>query len=197
MSDSNGNGKRARSSSPQAGDYYHGGNKKLNRGEGNNGTSGDVRSSGSAAVASGKMEGNSAQYAGLPAAPSSAKTEDGQLKEEASGRDGAAASGSASLPASVEAVPTICIRALILTQEASIIIGKGERPSALFQTTTKQLTPSNAGGSHIKEIRERAGAKVSVSDHDPNEPDRVVYVTGPLDAVSKVCLRLKILQHPN
>lgn len=62
--------------------------------------------------------------------------------------------------------PQITIKALIVTQDASIIIGKG--------------------GAHIKEIRERAGARVSVSDQIPGNPERILNVTGPLDAVSKV-----------
>lgn len=62
--------------------------------------------------------------------------------------------------------PQITIKALIVTQDASIIIGKA--------------------GAHIKEIREKAGAKVSVSDQIPGNPERILNVTGPLDAVSKV-----------
>ena len=67
--------------------------------------------------------------------------------------------------APAEASPSITIRALIVTQDASVIIGKG--------------------GSHIKEIREKAGAKVSVTEAQPNTLERVLMVSGPLDAVSK------------
>ena len=68
--------------------------------------------------------------------------------------------------AATEVAPTITIRALIVTQDASIIIGKA--------------------GSHIKEIREKAGAKVSVSEQIIGNPERILHVSGPLDAVSKV-----------
>ena len=67
--------------------------------------------------------------------------------------------------APAEASPSITIRALIVTQDASVIIGKG--------------------GSHIKEIREKAGAKVSVTEAQPGTMERVLMVSGPLDAVSK------------
>jgi poly(rC)-binding protein 2/3/4 len=78
-----------------------------------------------------------------------------------------AADGQAAAAAPDVAAPPITIRALIVTQDASIIIGKA--------------------GSHIKEIREKAGAKVSVSEQIPGNPERILHVTGPLDAVSKVC----------
>ncbi|KAG8856869.1 hypothetical protein FRB91_000207 [Serendipita sp. 411] len=62
-------------------------------------------------------------------------------------------------------VPTIHMRCLIVTQDASIIIGKG--------------------GSHVNEIREKSGAKVMVSESIPGNPERILNVSGPLDAVSK------------
>ncbi|KZS88380.1 hypothetical protein SISNIDRAFT_418264 [Sistotremastrum niveocremeum HHB9708] len=59
----------------------------------------------------------------------------------------------------------ISMRCLIVTQDASIIIGKG--------------------GSHVNEIREKSGAKVAVSESIPGNPERILNVSGPLDAVSK------------
>ena len=59
------------------------------------------------------------------------------------------------------------MRCLIVTQDASIIIGKG--------------------GSHVNEIREKSGARVMVSESIPGNPERILNVSGPLDAVSKVC----------
>ncbi|ETW86132.1 hypothetical protein HETIRDRAFT_14839, partial [Heterobasidion irregulare TC 32-1] len=59
----------------------------------------------------------------------------------------------------------IHMRCLIVTQDASIIIGKG--------------------GSHVNEIREKSGAKVMVSESIPGNPERILNVSGPLDAVSK------------
>jgi poly(rC)-binding protein 2/3/4 len=58
------------------------------------------------------------------------------------------------------------MRCLIVTQDASIIIGKG--------------------GSHVNEIREKSGARVMVSESIPGNPERILNVSGPLDAVSKV-----------
>ncbi|THH27056.1 hypothetical protein EUX98_g7138 [Antrodiella citrinella] len=70
-------------------------------------------------------------------------------------------SGSASGPPSA----SIHMRCLIVTQDASIIIGKG--------------------GSHVNEIREKSGARVMVSESIPGNPERILNVSGPLDAVSK------------
>jgi heterogeneous nuclear rnp K-like protein len=60
----------------------------------------------------------------------------------------------------------IHMRCLIVTQDASIIIGKG--------------------GSHVNEIREKSGARVMVSESIPGNPERILNVSGALDAVSKV-----------
>ncbi|KIJ69090.1 hypothetical protein HYDPIDRAFT_79979 [Hydnomerulius pinastri MD-312] len=59
----------------------------------------------------------------------------------------------------------IHMRCLIVTQDASIIIGKG--------------------GSHVNEIRDKSGARVMVSESIPGNPERILNVSGPLDAVSK------------
>ncbi|KAJ7510094.1 hypothetical protein B0H11DRAFT_1957620 [Mycena galericulata] len=61
--------------------------------------------------------------------------------------------------------PMIHMRCLIVTQDASIIIGKG--------------------GTHVNEIREKSGARVMVSESIPGNPERILNVSGPLDAVSK------------
>jgi poly(rC)-binding protein 2/3/4 len=60
------------------------------------------------------------------------------------------------------------MRCLIVTQDASIIIGKA--------------------GKHVNEIREKSGARVMVSESIPGNPERILNVSGPLDAVSKVSL---------
>ncbi|KAI0302211.1 hypothetical protein BC826DRAFT_904575 [Russula brevipes] len=59
----------------------------------------------------------------------------------------------------------IHMRCLIVTQDASIIIGKA--------------------GAHVNEIREKSGARVMVSESIPGNPERILNVSGPLDAVSK------------
>jgi heterogeneous nuclear rnp K-like protein 2 len=60
----------------------------------------------------------------------------------------------------------INMRCLIVTQDASIIIGRA--------------------GAHVNEIREKSGARVVVSESIPGNPERILNVSGPLDAVSKV-----------
>nr|ODN89359.1 poly(rC)-binding protein 2/3/4 [Cryptococcus depauperatus CBS 7841]ODN93830.1 poly(rC)-binding protein 2/3/4 [Cryptococcus depauperatus CBS 7855] len=59
----------------------------------------------------------------------------------------------------------ISMRCLIVTQDASIIIGRG--------------------GSHVNEIREKSSAHVKVSESKPGNPERILTVSGPLDAVAK------------
>lgn len=76
-----------------------------------------------------------------------------------------AAPSNSSAPAAPPAA-NIHMRCLIVTQDASIIIGKG--------------------GAHVNEIREKSGARVMVSESIPGNPERILNVSGPLDAVSKV-----------
>ncbi|KAG6837261.1 hypothetical protein H0H93_012266 [Arthromyces matolae] len=85
-------------------------------------------------------------------------------------RDGKSSSATTSgEPSSSSAPPPpsamIHMRCLIVTQDASIIIGKG--------------------GTHVNEIREKSGARVVVSESIPGNPERILNVSGPLDAVSK------------
>lgn len=61
----------------------------------------------------------------------------------------------------------IQMRALIVTQDASIIIGKG--------------------GKNVNEIRDKSGSKITITEAIPGSPERVMCVAGMLDAVSKVC----------
>ncbi|RDB20978.1 RNA-binding protein rnc1 [Hypsizygus marmoreus] len=80
--------------------------------------------------------------------------------------DSATTSGEPSSSTSAPAPSAmIHMRCLIVTQDASIIIGKG--------------------GSHVNEIREKSGARVMVSESIPGNPERILNVSGPLDAVSK------------
>lgn len=59
----------------------------------------------------------------------------------------------------------ISMRSLIVTGDASIIIGKQ--------------------GKHINEIRDKSGARLTISESIPGNPERILSVTGQLDAVSK------------
>ncbi|KAI0647548.1 hypothetical protein C8Q79DRAFT_926030 [Trametes meyenii] len=86
----------------------------------------------------------------------------GDASTEAKG-DGSATSATPS--GSAPPAANIHMRCLIVTQDASIIIGKG--------------------GSHVNEIREKSGARVVVSESIPGNPERILNVSGPLDAVSK------------
>ncbi|GAA6000355.1 hypothetical protein JCM10207_007976 [Rhodosporidiobolus poonsookiae] len=60
---------------------------------------------------------------------------------------------------------TIQMRALIVTQDASIIIGKQ--------------------GKNVNEIRDKSGAKITITEAVPGNPERIMGVSGALDAVSK------------
>jgi len=85
------------------------------------------------------------------------------------GKNSATTSGepsSSTSAAAAQPAANIHMRCLIVTQDASIIIGKG--------------------GSHVNEIREKSGARVMVSESIPGNPERILNVSGPLDAVSKV-----------
>lgn len=107
----------------------------------------------------------------------SAANEAGQDQEETSGdvkEETAATDMASSLPGGTSAsgassaAPSAMIhmRCLIVTQDASIIIGRG--------------------GKHVNEIRDKSGARVMVSESIPGNPERILNVSGPLDAVSKV-----------
>lgn len=86
------------------------------------------------------------------------------------GPESAGAAGKSSVDLKDDAPPVpqtnISMRCLIVTQDASIIIGRA--------------------GAHVNEIRQKSGAKVMVSESIPGNPERILTVGGPLDAVSKV-----------
>lgn len=90
------------------------------------------------------------------------KPKDLPAKPEVTPEDGQKA---AAANANTAPMATIHMRCLIVTQDASIIIGKA--------------------GSHVNEIREKSGAKVMVSESIPGNPERILNVSGALDAVSK------------
>jgi heterogeneous nuclear rnp K-like protein 2 len=92
-----------------------------------------------------------------------ASTPDGNDKSQAT--TSAEPSSSSGNPAAPPPSAHIHLRCLIVTQDASIIIGKG--------------------GAHVNEIRDKSGAKVMVSESIPGNPERILNVSGPLDAVSK------------
>ncbi|KAH9832984.1 uncharacterized protein C8Q71DRAFT_726086 [Rhodofomes roseus] len=85
-------------------------------------------------------------------------------REDSSSATTSAGPNNSSSPSSPPAA-NIHMRCLIVTQDASIIIGKA--------------------GSHVNEIREKSGARVMVSESIPGNPERILNVSGALDAVSK------------
>lgn len=97
--------------------------------------------------------------------PGSARSD---KRDDGKSDDGASKSGNGESSSSAAATTSgmIHMRCLIVTQDASIIIGKA--------------------GAHVNEIREKSGAKVMVSESIPGNPERILNVSGPLDAVSKV-----------
>lgn len=95
----------------------------------------------------------------------SESTSNGSKKDSNNGATTSAEPSSSSAAAPAPASAHIQMRCLIVTQDASIIIGKG--------------------GSHVNEIREKSGARVMVSESIPGNPERILNVSGPLDAVSK------------
>lgn len=68
--------------------------------------------------------------------------------------------------AASSAAAAIQMRALIVTQDASIIIGKQ--------------------GKNVNEIRDKSGAKITITEAVPGNPERIMVIAGQLDAVSKV-----------
>ncbi|QRW27640.1 cytoplasmic protein [Rhizoctonia solani] len=98
---------------------------------------------------------------GAPASPRSDSKKD---EHESAPASPASASKKDSDPPAPPAAQ-IHMRCLIVTQDASIIIGKA--------------------GKHVNEIREKSGARVMVSESIPGNPERILNVSGPLDAVSK------------
>lgn len=91
------------------------------------------------------------------------RDEDAKDHKSSSATTSAEPSSSTSGPAPPASM--IHMRCLIVTQDASIIIGKA--------------------GSHVNEIREKSGARVVVSPSVVGNPERILHVSGPLDAVSK------------
>lgn len=111
--------------------------------------------------------GNADDHAEPKASTSNAS--DSEAKNSADGQNddvGEAAEGAEGGAGEQEVQPqNISMRALIVTGDASIIIGKQ--------------------GKHINEIRDKSGAKLTISDSIPGNPERILIVSGQLDAVSK------------
>ncbi|KZV69051.1 eukaryotic type KH-domain (KH-domain type I) [Peniophora sp. CONT] len=159
------NRKRSRSPSPSDTQKQH---KRANTGQ-------HLSDASSTSLSAAQILGtDSAPSASLAHSASTASSKEGDAAT-ANGEDAASSPASASATTTGAASSTttappppsahIHMRCLIVTQDASIIIGKG--------------------GSHVNEIREKSGARVMVSESIPGNPERILNVSGPLDAVSK------------
>lgn len=69
------------------------------------------------------------------------------------------------------------VRAIITSAEAATVIGKG--------------------GENVSQIRRMAGAKCTVSEYSRGAVERILTVSGLVDAVAKVCGHPEIVQHSN
>ncbi|KAI9479507.1 hypothetical protein BDB00DRAFT_879364 [Zychaea mexicana] len=77
----------------------------------------------------------------------------------------AAGSDAQSLASFPPGVPSVSIRSLVSTKDAGVIIGRG--------------------GKNVSEIREMSAARVTISDIIPMAYERILTVTGPVNAVAK------------
>lgn len=105
-----------------------------------------------------EANGSDAGYQGPMSAPDETRASGAVVSAPPQKPEAAAAAAAAPSP-------MIHMRCLIVTQDASIIIGRA--------------------GAHVNEIREKSGARVVVSESIPGNPERILNVSGPLDAVSK------------
>lgn len=133
-------------------------------------------------------ENGHADHAELPAAPESVKDEaktNGDKADKESTSDNvvpvvatetkpaaSTQSGTAALPQSSSAATHdetawIHVRAVITSPEAATIIGKG--------------------GENVSKIRQMSNAKCTVSDYQKGAIERILTVSGSVDAVAKVC----------
>ena len=161
------NRKRSRSPSPSDAQKQH---KRANTGQ----HLSDASAAATHSIESAPATTSSVSSVGLAASnasskegePATAHAEDAASSPASASATTAAAASSTTNPPPPPSAH-IHMRCLIVTQDASIIIGKG--------------------GSHVNEIREKSGARVMVSESIPGNPERILNVSGPLDAVSKVC----------
>ncbi|GAA5865672.1 hypothetical protein JCM3774_004959 [Rhodotorula dairenensis] len=102
-----------------------------------------------AAAAAGGVAPMNVDSSGIPAKPVGAEV----------------TSSSHEAQAQSQAAQTITMRTLIVTQDASVIIGKQ--------------------GKNINEIRDKSGSKLNITESVAGNPERIMSVSGPLDAVSK------------
>lgn len=107
-------------------------------------------------------------------------------------------SSAASLPPAPDSVPAapvkaadpppqqISMRCLIVTQDASIIIGKGGAHVNEIRVSRGNLDHSAAW--RLTRVQEKSSARVTISESIPGNPERILTVSGALDAVAKVSL---------
>lgn len=163
MPDADSNRKRSRSPSDSEQQKHH---KRANTGAPS--TSNDSKTNNNSSASHSASDVTMDAPSNVQDTAASTPSNGDKAKDDSKGSDNGK-SPSADASAAPTPVPSanIHMRCLIVTQDASIIIGKG--------------------GSHVNEIREKSGARVVVSESIPGNPERILNVSGPLDAVSKVC----------
>lgn len=168
--------KRSRSSSPNASTDLPAASKKANTdasGPSNLTVDDDTTDPSSAANAGAGNDSKAEATKSAANDPPAPMVVDTELPANPEKAAAAAAAGAAP-----EVGPTaqIQMRALIVTQDASIIIGKG--------------------GKNVNEIREKSGSKITITESVPGNPERVMVIAGQLDAVSKVGVLRSIRRRP-
>lgn len=132
---------------------------------------------------------------GLTTSFSAVKADPGPSSSDANAPVSASGSSSslAAPPSSVPAAPVqaaeppvqqISMRSLIVTQDASIIIGRAGAHVNEIRVSFRPLKES--GHKADVSLQERSGARVTVSESIPGNPERILNVSGALDAVAKV-----------
>lgn len=86
------------------------------------------------------------------------------------------------------------MRCLIVTQDASIIIGRGGTHVNEIRVSLLSIGVSNLG-SRADEVQEKSNARVTVSESIAGNPERILNVSGALDAVAKVSYRGHRAEH--
>ena len=68
-------------------------------------------------------------------------------------------------PDAVDSLPSISMRALITSKDAGVVIGRQ--------------------GKNVADVREQSGARITVSEQIHGSTERILTISGPLDAVAK------------
>lgn len=117
------------------------------------------------------IQGSDSMSVDLPAQdqaheqPELEQAQDGGVAHGQAAAD-AAAAGALQADGAANGTATLTVRALVSTKEAGVIIGKG--------------------GQNVAELREKSGVKAGVSKVIQGVHDRVLSITGSVEAIAKV-----------